>query len=163
MADNILEIVVFELAGQRYGLPRTDVRELLRAVAVVPLPRAPAVVKGVIDLRGRVVPVLDVRSRFGLASRDVEPADHFIVAQTGDRLVALHVDRAAELERLEAADLEDARALIPHVDYITWIARTPHNLVLIHDLATFLSRAEEATLDEALANVLRQKTPAEGG
>jgi purine-binding chemotaxis protein CheW len=155
--DNFLEVVVFELGGQLYGLPAADVRELLRAVAVVPLPRAPAVVKGVINLRGRVVPVLDVRCRFGLPRKDVEPADHFLVASAGERLVALHVDRAADLIRLPAADLERTAGLVPDAKYVTWVAKAPNNLVLIHDLATFLSRAEAATLDEALGAV-----PAEG-
>jgi purine-binding chemotaxis protein CheW len=117
----------------------------------VPLPRAPAVVKGVINLRGRVVPVLDVRSRFGLPGRDIEPADHLIVARAGPRLVALHVDRAVELVSLEAADVEDARGLVPGSDYISWVARRDSSLILIHDLATFLSRAEAAGLDEALS------------
>src|SRR4051794_17371746 len=108
MAAPSLAVVVFEVGGQRYGLPAADVQELLRAVAVVPLPRAPVVVKGVINLRGRVVPVFDIRSRFRLPPRDVAPADHLVVAQAGPRLVALHVDRAIDLVHLDAADVEDA-------------------------------------------------------
>jgi purine-binding chemotaxis protein CheW len=150
VADNPLAVVVFELDGRRFGLPAADVGELLRAVAVVPLPRAPAVVRGVINLRGRVVPVLDVRGRFRLPPREVEPADHLIVARTGGRLVALHVDRATDLLHLDAADLTDARGLVPGAEHVRWVARLPHDLVLIHDLATFLSRAEAAALDEAL-------------
>jgi purine-binding chemotaxis protein CheW len=148
--DVTLDVVVFELGGQLFGLPASDVRELLRAVAVVPLPRAPAVVKGVFNLRGRVVPVLDVRARFGLPHGVIEPADHFIVARAGERLVALHVDRATDLVRLNAADLEAARGLVPGTEYVAWVAKVPNNLVLIHDLPTFLSRAEAAVLDEAL-------------
>jgi purine-binding chemotaxis protein CheW len=64
-----LQVLVFEVAGRRYGLPADDVQELLRAVSIVPLPRAPAVVEGVINLRGKVVPVLDVRGRFRLPAR----------------------------------------------------------------------------------------------
>jgi len=146
-----VEVVVFEIGGQRYGLPAADVQELLRAVAVVPMPRAPAIVKGVINLRGRVVPVLDIRSRFGLPARDIEPADHLIVAHAGPRLVALHVDRAVDLVPLNAADVEDARGLVPGTDYVSWVARRDTDLILIHDLATFLSRAEAAALEEALS------------
>jgi purine-binding chemotaxis protein CheW len=148
--DHSLAVVVFELGGRLYGLPAADVRELVRAVAVVPLPRAPAVVKGVIDLRGRVVPVLDVRRRFGLPAREVDPADHFVVARAGERLLALHVDRATDLVEVGAADLADARGLVPGAEYVAWVARGPHDLVLVHDLATFLSRAEAEALDAAL-------------
>jgi purine-binding chemotaxis protein CheW len=156
VGETSLEVVVFEVGGQRYGLPAADVQELLRAVAVVPLPRAPAVVRGVINLRGRVVPVLDIRGRFGLPPRAVEPADHLVVARAGPRLVALHVDRAIDLVRLGPGDLADARGLVPGSEYVAWVARHGTDLVLIHDLATFLSRAEAAELDAALA-------PASGG
>jgi purine-binding chemotaxis protein CheW len=145
-----LQVLVVELGGQRYGLPVADVRELARAVTILPLPRAPAIVEGIINLRGHVVPVLDVRTRFQLPARPLEPSDHFVVAQAGDRIVALRVDRALELVHLEAADLEDARGLIPGAEYVSWVAKLPHNLVLIHDLRTFLSRTESAELAGAL-------------
>ena len=150
MEGQHLEVVVFEIGGQLYGLPASDVRELLRAVAIVPLPRAPAVVEGVINLRGQVVPVLDIRSRFRLPPRPLAPADHLIIARAGERLVALRVDRATDLVRLRTADVEDAKGLVPGAEYVAWVAKVPDNLVLIHDLRTFLSRAEAAALDEAL-------------
>ena len=156
MEDGSLEVVVFELAGQLFGVPAADVRELLRAVAVVPLPRAPAVVKGVINLRGRVVPVLDVRGRFRIPPKEIEPADHFIVARAGDRLVALHVDRATDLVRLGAGDLDNVRGLVPEADYVSWVARVPNNLVVVHDLATFLSRGEAVALEEALSAAVQE-------
>src|SRR5882672_6593162 len=77
------EILLFEIGGERYGLPSVDVRELVRAVTIVPLPRAPAIVEGLINLRGRIVPVLDVRSRFRVPAKPLEPSDHFIIASVG--------------------------------------------------------------------------------
>jgi len=145
-----LEVVVFELAGQLFGLPATDVRELIRAVSVVPLPRTPAVVKGVINIRGRILPVLDLRGRVGLSAKEGAPTDHFIIAQAGERLVALHVDRATDLIRLPADALEPVAGLVSNAECVTWVAKAPNDLVLIHDLATFLSRAEAQSLDEAL-------------
>lgn len=145
------EVLVFEVAGQRYGLPTEDVRELLRMVAVVPLPRAPAVIEGVINLRGRIVPVYDIRQRFCLPPRVPEPADHLILAVAGERLVALRVDRATELIRLDPEDVADPHGAVPGAEYVSWVAKLPANLVLIHDLRTFLARAEAADLDAALA------------
>ncbi len=152
-----LQVLVFEVAGRRYGLPAEDVQELVRAVSIVPLPRAPAVVEGVINLRGRVVPVLDVRGRFRLPARPLEPGDHFIVARAGQRVVALRVDRAVDLVRLEPADVEEAGAVVPGVEYVGWVARLPHDLVLIHDLRTFLSQDEAAALDGADAPAAAEK------
>lgn len=146
-----LQVVVFEVGGQRYGLPACDVQELLRAVSIVPLPRAPAIVEGIINLRGRIVPVLDARSRFRLPPRPLDPNDHFVVARAGDRVVALRVDRAVELVQLKAEDIEEGGSVVPGVEYVAWVARLPHDLVLIHDPRTFLSDEESAALDEATA------------
>ena len=84
MEGQFLEIVVFEVGGQQYGLPASDVRELQRAATLTPLPRAPAIVEGVVNLRGAVVPVLDIRSRFRLPPKPMEPTDHFVVARAGN-------------------------------------------------------------------------------
>ena len=151
MQRQSLQVLVFEVSGQRYGLPAGDVQELLRAVSIISLPGAPAVVEGIINLRGRIVPVLDVRHRFRLPARPLHPNDHFIVARAGERVVALHVDRALDLVRLEAADIEEANRVVPGVEYVAWVARLPHDLVLIHDLRTFLSGEESVALDEAAA------------
>jgi purine-binding chemotaxis protein CheW len=144
--------VLFEIGGQRFGLPAADVQELVRAAAIVPLPSAPAIVEGIVNLRGRVVPVLDIRARFRLPPKPLEPSDHFVIARVAGRLLALRVDRALELVHLTPADLEDARSGIPGAEYVTWVAKLPFDLVLIHDLRTFLSRAEFTLLEEALAS-----------
>ncbi len=145
------ELLIFELGGQRYGLPASDVRELLRAVTLTPLPRAPAIVEGVINVRGVLVPVLDIRARFCLPPKPPEPTDHLIVVQTGGRLVALRVDRALELARIEPASVERAEAVVPGAAYVAYVAKFPDGLVLVHDLNTFLSHAEAAALTEALS------------
>jgi purine-binding chemotaxis protein CheW len=102
------ETLVIEVAGRCFGLPASAVRELVRAVAIVPLPRAGPGVEGVVNLRGRVVPVIDLRERLGLPARPVMPSDHLIMAQSGDLLAALRVDRALDLVRLDAASDESS-------------------------------------------------------
>ena len=144
------ELLLFELGGQRYGLPAADVRELLRAVAVTPLPHAPVLVEGVINVRGTLVPVLDIRARFHLPARPLEHTDHLIVAQAADRLVALRVDRALELTRLDPTAFERAEAVVPGVVYFAHLAKLPDGLVLVHDLNTFLSQTEADELTAAL-------------
>jgi purine-binding chemotaxis protein CheW len=146
-----LQILIFEVGERRYGLPAADVVELLRAVSIVPLPGAPAAVEGVINLRGKIVPVLDVRGRFRLPPRPLEPTDHFIVARADERVVALRVDRALDLLELDPADVEDARDVVPGVEHVSRIARLPNDLILIHDLRTFLSWEESAAVEEASA------------
>jgi purine-binding chemotaxis protein CheW len=146
-----MEVLVFELGGLRYALPAFAVSELVRAVTVVPLPKSPPAVEGIINVRGRVVPVLDVRVRFKLESKAVSPSDHLILARAGDRLVAIRVDRALGLVHLEPADIEEATSALPGTEYVMGVAKLPDGLVLIHDLQTFLSAAETAALVRAIA------------
>ena len=146
-----LEVLVFELAGQQYALDAMGVQEVTRAVAVIKLPEAPPIVEGIVDVRGTLVPVLDVRTRFGLPQRAPHHGDHLILARAGDRLVALRSDRAVALVRLDPREVEDVRGAVPGSGHVTGVARLPSGLVLIHDLRTFLSLEEEGTLDGALA------------
>lgn len=146
-----IEVLVFQVGEHRYAIPSAQVRELIRAVRIVPLPRAPAIVEGVINVRGEVIPVLDLRTRFRLPPKPLEPTDHFVLAWAGPRPVALRADRAVDLIRLDPRQVQDARAVVPNVEYVAGVAKLPDGLVLIHDLATFLSEAEAMTLDQALA------------
>jgi chemotaxis signal transduction protein len=91
------KILIFEIEGHSFGLPVPDIQELARVVTIVPLPLAPAVVEGVINLRGGVVPVLDLRARIGLPARELVPSDQLIVVRARGLTVAVRVDRAVEL------------------------------------------------------------------
>jgi purine-binding chemotaxis protein CheW len=147
------EILVFEVAGRRFGLPAAAIRELLRAVAVVPLPRATPAVEGVVDLRGRVVPVIDLRARLGLPAREVAPTDHMIVAESAGGPVALRVDRAIDLVRheTEAVSAPGATARV---------IRLEDGLAPMLDLRSLLDGVD---LPETLGAVGDGHTAAEGG
>jgi purine-binding chemotaxis protein CheW len=144
------DVLVFEVGGRRFGLPAAAVHEVVRAVALAPLPKAPPIVEGVLILRGTLVPVLDIRGRFRLPPRALTPSDHLIIARSGPRLVALRVDRAHELLPLSRADLQPAHDVVPGAEYVTWLAQAGTEVLLIHDLDTFLSHAEAEELAEAL-------------
>lgn len=145
-------IIAFELSGYRYGVLLTEVRELLRIPTIVPLPKAPAIVEGVVNIRGAVVPVMDVRTRFRLPKKPPQPADHLVVTQAGPRVVALRVDRVLGLEHVDPDDIQNPAAITPRAEYLAGVAKHPDGLVLIHDLGTFLADAEARDLDEALDN-----------
>jgi purine-binding chemotaxis protein CheW len=145
-----LEVLVFEMAGQRYALWSAQVQEILRAMSTVPLPSAPAIVEGIVDVRGTFVPVLDMRARFRLPARPAAHTDHLILAWADHRLVALRADRALDLVRLDADDVGSAESIVYGANYVAGVAQLADGLVLIHDLRTFLSQAEAAALDQAL-------------
>jgi purine-binding chemotaxis protein CheW len=124
------------------------VREILRAVLITPLPEAPLVIEGVIDVRGELVPVYDLRLRFGLPPRTLHPDDRLIVTWTGDRLAALRCERTGWIETVPAEAID--HPAYAGGERIAGVARLPDGVVLIHDLATFLEEAEAQDLERAL-------------
>jgi purine-binding chemotaxis protein CheW len=153
--ETTLEVLVFEVGGQRHGLPVADVQEILPVVTVTPVPEAPPLVEGIINLRGTVIPVLDTRRRLRLPARAAAYTDHLVVARAGGRRVALRVDRALDLVRFGAGDVADAEAVLPGAGGVARVAKLPDGLVLVHDLGTLLSPAESAALDKVLAGPAR--------
>jgi purine-binding chemotaxis protein CheW len=145
-----MDFVIVELDGQRYGLRADAVREVVRAATITPLPNAPAMVEGIINVRGSVIAVLDLRRRFELPARVLDPSEYFVLARAGDRDVALRVDRATELVSLDPADIDHSEQVLSRSRYVAGVAKLRDGLVLIHDLETFLSAAEAAAADEAL-------------
>lgn len=145
-----LEVLVFEVGGRHYGVPSSQVQEITQAVASMPVPEASPLVEGVINLRGDVVPVVDPRHRLQLPAKDPEPGDHLVIGWAGSRRIALRVDRALELARLDAGAVERARELLPSAEFAPDIAKLPEGLLLVHDFGSFLSTTHAAALDGLL-------------
>jgi purine-binding chemotaxis protein CheW len=145
-----MDLLLFDLDDRRYALPVAAVRETVRAVAITPLDGAPGVVEGVIDVRGTVTPVFDVRARFGLPAKAVALSDHLVLATAGDRQVALRVDRVRDVATLPDQAMTPARAEDAATRHLAGVARLPDGLVLVHDLDAFLSQGEREALDSAL-------------
>ncbi len=145
------EVLLFELNQQRYALPSSGVQELTRACAVQALPTAPAMILGVLNLRGQVVPVIDMRRRLALPDTALDPNDYFVFARVGQRLVALRVDRLLGIQELDETPTAEAPHLPPSLLYVSGVAAVADGVIFIYDLDQFLSDAESAVLDEALA------------
>ena len=143
------QILVFTLDEPRYALPLSAVERVVRSVEITPLPKAPAIVLGVINVQGQIVPVVDVRQRLGLPARDMHLDDQFILAHTSRRLVALGVDAVVGVRALADQALVHAAQALPYAAYIGGVAKLADNLVLICDLDQFLSPLEERMLVEA--------------
>lgn len=126
-----------------------DVREVQRAAALSPLPNAPAVIDGVLNLRGELIPVLNLRRRFRLPESALSPSEHFVIVRAGTRTVALRADRADDIVDAEAETLNGASANLPDVGSIAGAVKTESGVVFVHDVAAFLTQAESVQLDAA--------------
>lgn len=145
-----MDVLIFEVEGVRYGLRLALVREVVRAVAVTPLPRAPAVVNGIIDVRGETMPVYDLRRRFGAGERPIQADERFVIAGGEKRAAALRVDRVHWTHRVEEGQVQKPSELVPRVEYVAGILKLTDGMVLIHDLDTFLSASESLELEAEL-------------
>lgn len=144
------QIVVFSLDEPHYALPLSTVERVIRAVEITPLPKAPEIVLGVLNMGGQIIPVMNVRTRFRLPPRKMHVDDRFIISRTSSRLVALAVDSEISIRTLADADVVSAKQALPFAEYVQGVAKLDDNLVLIHDLDQFLSLDEERQLDAAL-------------
>src|SRR5712691_11661313 len=153
------QFLAFEVGGRRLGLSAGVLREVLRAVAIAALPKAPPIVEGVINLRGTLVPVLDIRQRFGLPPTPLAPEQHLLIAQADGRLVALRVDRALALVGVDESAIEAAAGVAPGVEHVAGIAKLADGLLVIHDLERFLSLDEARQVDAAVVGATAAKEP----
>ena len=143
-------VLVFDVGPVRFGLPMERVDEVVRAVALQQLPGAPAVVAGAFVLRGEIIPLFDLRARFGLEAQPLHPSQRFIVASARSRRVALRADAMDWIREVDGTKVREPATIVRGVDRIRGVAQLEDALVLIQDLDAFLDDAESAALDRAL-------------
>lgn len=144
--------VVLELDAVRVALPLAVVERVVQAAALSYLPGAPEIVLGVLKLPGRLIPVIDLRCRFGLPGRALVPSDHLLIAHTRQRSVALVADAVAGVSACTEENWVDAGQVLPGLALIDGLVRCEDGLLLVHDLERFLSLEEGERLDRALAH-----------
>lgn len=128
--------LVCALGGTEYGLDVTRVQQIIGLLPITRVPRMPAAVRGVINLRGRVIPVIDLRVRFGLEAVDHGQRTCIIVVQTGETDLGLVVDGVAEVVHLDAAAIEDAPHFGDNVDtdHLIGVAKHGERVLLLLDV-----------------------------
>jgi purine-binding chemotaxis protein CheW len=144
------QLVVFMLDAMRYALRLSCVERIVRVVEIAALPEAPEIVLGLVNVGGEIVPVVNVRKRFGLPERELGLNSHLVIARTTRRKVALAVDAAIGVVEGSEENTTAGAKILPHMDYVQGVVRLDDGLVLIHDLDTFLSLEEEETLEQAM-------------
>ncbi len=144
------QILVFTLDELSYALLLPTVLRVIHAVEVRRLPKAPEIISGIINIQGQIIPVADIRKRFGLAEREIELDDRMIIADTAKRKVALFVDAVTGIKDLATRQFVNSKEALPFAEYIRGVAKVDDELILIYDLEQFLSLDEEKELEHAL-------------
>jgi purine-binding chemotaxis protein CheW len=151
--------LTFRLGRESYGLPVLGVREIIRLCPITPVPRMPGYIKGVINLRGKVIPILDLRAKFQLSSDSYGERACIIVVQVGAppatvTLMGAIVDGVEEVVQLGEAQLEPTPDFggTPKTDYILGMANVPSGVKTLLDL-------NKVFLDEGLLTLVSAQTP----
>ena len=150
MTDEATRLIVFALDELRYALHLAAVDRVVEAVEITPLPGAPGVVHGVINIGGQIVAAVDIRRRLHLPEREIQVSDQMILARTPNRPVAILVDTVVGLLECAGREIVQAESIVPGVEHIEGIVKLEDGIMLIHDLDKFLSLDEERLLDEAI-------------
>jgi purine-binding chemotaxis protein CheW len=142
-----LHLVVFRLDAEEYGVPIEAVREVVRVADVTRVPHAPTHIRGVMNLRGRILPIVEIRTRLRLTPAELTPASRVVVVEVAGRMLGLLVDSVGQVarvgERQVSAPPEEVRNA--GAEAVTGVARVGQRLLILLDLARALSGFSPAT------------------
>jgi len=149
--ESDIQFVVCVVADERYGIEVGRVREIIRLTAITALPGADRSFSGVINLRGRVVPVMDLRRQFGLPDAPPTRRSRIVVAEAGGAQLGLVVDAVNEVVRIAATAIEPTPTLTASAatEHLTGIARASDGLVLVLDLERLVGTTLPTVTDSA--------------
>lgn len=142
------QLVVFDLADEGYGVDIGSVREIIRMQDITQVPRTPEFVEGVINLRGKVIPVVDLRKRFGFPEADATKDTRIVVVDIGGQDIGVVVDAVTEVLRIGADAVEPPSSVITTADseYLLGIAKLETRLIILLDLQQALSSMDRTDL-----------------
>jgi purine-binding chemotaxis protein CheW len=135
-AEATEHLVTFILQREEYGVDVRLVQEIIRVTEITPVPRAPEAIRGVINLRGRIIPVVDLKRRLGLGETSVEARTRIVVVKVRERLMGLLVDGASQVLRIPVSIIEAAPEEVVEIDanQIRGVAKLPGRLIILMDL-----------------------------
>jgi purine-binding chemotaxis protein CheW len=146
-----IQVVSFKLGSEEYGVDIAQVQEINRMVSITHVPRAPQFMEGVINLRGQLIPIIDLRARFGMPRTEHTKNTRIVVTEIGAKRVGMVVDSVSEVLRLATEHIEEAPEMITGVDteYIRGVGKIEDRLIILLDLARIISGAEKRELESA--------------
>jgi purine-binding chemotaxis protein CheW len=141
-SESLQQFVVFRLNAREYALPISQTVEVLRMVALTPLPEAPTWLPGLINLRGRIIPVMELRARLGFRPRVPDLDTAILVAHADGHMLGLITDAVIEILTLPPASLAPPDLLSSAPQTVAGVARVDDRLIVILDLQTLCAGAE---------------------
>lgn len=147
--EEILQLVSFKIGTEEFGVNILKVQEINRMLQITNVPNTPNFIEGVINLRGRVIPVIDLRVKFNMPKKEHDKQTRIIVVELEDKTVGFLVDEVSEVLRIPKSITEAPPELVSNVnsDYITAVGKLDDRLIILLDLEKALTLQEKAELE----------------
>jgi purine-binding chemotaxis protein CheW len=157
--DKDLQIVGFRIGDETYGVRISAVREIVRVPAITAVPNAPDYIEGVINLRGKIIPVMDLRKRFGIKNVEPNKKNRILVVELENKVLGLIVNSASEVLKIPPSDIEMPNTMFQEgeVSYVTGVGKLHGRLVILLDIGKLLQRGELRRLEQAVEPVTVQE------
>jgi purine-binding chemotaxis protein CheW len=155
IAEKEGKYLTFTLAGEEYGIGILKIKEIIGMIPVTSVPKTPEFVKGVINLRGKVIPVIDLRLRFGMESIDYTERTCIIIVEvsgpSGKVMMGIVVDSVSEVLNIKSDEIDETPrfGVALNTDYILGMAKSDRSVKILLDIDQILTTSEMALLREA--------------
>ncbi len=147
-----LQFVTFEVENEEFAIDILAVQEIIRMMQITRVPQSPASVEGVINLRGQITPVCDLRKRFDLAPSELNNESRIIVVEVKERVLGFIVDRVHEVLRVDSSIVQPAPDLATSVDsdYVRGVGKLDDRILILLDLERLFAAADLDEVDQCL-------------
>ena len=154
-----LQVVGFRIGNETFGVRIASVREIVRVPEITAVPSAPETVEGVINLRGKIIPVMDLRKRFGHFDVQPDKKNRILVVELDHKLVGLIVNAASEVLKIPPSDIEAPGSVFAEGEssYVTGVGKLKGRLIILLDVSKLLHHQEVKRLEEAAETVANAK------
>ena len=144
-SEELLQLVSFNIGQEEFGLGIQSIQEINRMVEITRVPNSPEFVSGVINLRGKVIPIVNLRKRFGFPPKENDRNTRIIVVELGGMVVGFVVDSVSEVLRIPKNITEPPPSIVAGIgsEYITAVAKLDNRLLILLDLERFLKDKEK--------------------
>jgi purine-binding chemotaxis protein CheW len=144
------QLVGFRIGSETYGVRIGSVREIVRVPEITAVPNAPELIEGVINLRGKIIPVMDLRKRFGSSAIQPDKKNRILVVELDNRLLGLIVSSASEVLKIPPSDIEQPGSVFAEGEssYVTGVGKLKGRLIILLDIARLLRQPEYKKLEE---------------
>ena len=145
------QVVGFRIGNETYGVRIGSVREIVRVPEITAVPNAPDVIEGVINLRGKIIPVMDLRKRFGNSAVQPDKKNRILVVELDNKFVGLIVSSASEVLKIPPSEIESPGSVFAEGEssYVTGVGKLKGRLIILLDIARLLRQSEFKKLEEA--------------